>query len=109
LNFLVDHQLPVALARFISAQGHHAVHVRDIGLMEVEDTAIWQHAGRHGIVVISKDEDFTFLANRPLDTGRLVWVRLGNCRKKVLLEAFKAQLPNMVAEFDSGNRLVELR
>jgi predicted nuclease of predicted toxin-antitoxin system len=109
LNFLVDHQLPVALARFISSQGHQAEHVRDIGLKEAEDTVIWQHANRHGQVVVSKDEDFTFLANVPGDTGKLVWVRLGNCRKNALLEAFRNQLPHIVSEFDVGNRLVELR
>ena len=105
----MDHQLPVALARLISAEGHHAEHVRDIGLKEAEDAVIWKHAGRHSLVVVSKDEDFTFLANVPGDTGRLVWVRLGNCRKKVLLERFRTQLPHIVSEFDLGNRLVELR
>lgn len=30
--------------------------------------------------MISKDEDLLFLANRPGDKGRLVWVRLGDCR-----------------------------
>ena len=34
MKFLVDHQLPAALAWFIATQGHPAEHVRDLGLME---------------------------------------------------------------------------
>jgi predicted nuclease of predicted toxin-antitoxin system len=109
VKFLVDHQLPVALARFIASQGHQAEHVGDLGLKEADDRVIWQRAGAHGLVVVSKDEDFTFLAGVPGGTGKLVWVRIGNCRKQVLLEAFRAQLPGIVSELEAGSQIVELR
>ena len=109
MKFLVDHQLPVALARFIVTQGHPAEHVGDLGLKEADDRVIWQCAGTRGLVVVSKDEDFTFLAGVPGRTGKLVWVRIGNCRKRVLLEAFRAQLPRIVSELEAGSQIVELR
>ena len=109
MKFLVDHQLPAALARFIAAQGHEAEHVRDLGLKEAHDVVIWRHANARGLVIISKDEDFTFLATVASGTAKLVWVRLGNCRKKALLEAFGDQLPRIVSELESGSRIVELR
>ena len=76
MKFLVDHQLPPALARFIATQGHQAEHVRDVGLMQADDTVIWRHANARGQVVVSKDEDFTFLAGVAGGTGKLVWVRI---------------------------------
>ena len=109
MKFLVDHQLPPALARFIATQGHQAEHVRDLGLMEADDTVIWRHAVARGVVIVSKDEDFTYLAGLPGGTGKLVWVRLGNCRKGVLLEAFRVQLPRIVSELETGIQIVELR
>jgi predicted nuclease of predicted toxin-antitoxin system len=109
VKFLVDHQLPPALARFIATQGHQAEHVRDLGLMEADDTVIWKHASARDLVIVSKDEDFTFLAGVPGGTGKLVWVRIGNCRKQVLLEAFRIQLPRMVSELEAGGQIVELR
>ncbi|MEI6782091.1 MAG: DUF5615 family PIN-like protein [Verrucomicrobiota bacterium] len=109
MKFLVDHQLPPALARFIVTQGHPAKHVRDLGLMEADDTEIWRYANVHGLVVVSKDEDFTFLAGVPGETGKLVWVRIGNCRKQALLEAFRCQLPRIVSELETGSQIVELR
>jgi predicted nuclease of predicted toxin-antitoxin system len=99
----------VALARFIATQSHSAEHVRDLGLTEADDTVICRHAGARDLVIISKDEDFTFLAGVPGETCKLVWVRIGNCRKQVLLESFRAQLPRIVSELEAGNQIVELR
>lgn len=109
MKFLVDHQLPPALARFIATQGHQAEHVRDLGLTEADDMVIWRHADSRSLVVVSKDEDFTFLAGVAGGTGKLVWVRIGNCRKQALLEAFRIQLPRMVSELEAGGQIVELR
>ena len=109
MKFLVDHQLPVALAWFIATQHHQAEHVRDLGLKEADDTVIWQRAIARDLVIVSKDEDFTFLASVSGGAGKLVWVRIGNCRKQVLLEAFRAQLPRIVSELEAGNQIVELR
>ena len=36
-------------------------------------------------MVVSKDEDFLGLAMRPGDSGRLLWIRTGNCRTAPLL------------------------
>jgi predicted nuclease of predicted toxin-antitoxin system len=41
--------------------------VIDVGLEESKDEVIWNCAFREDAVVISKDEDFVFLANRPGD------------------------------------------
>ena len=109
MKFLVDHQLPAALARFIRARGHEAEHVRDIGLQEADDTTIWQHVVARGLVVVSKDEDFASFSTMPGTGAKLVWLRIGNCRKKVLLEAFGARLPAIVSMLEAGNTLVELR
>lgn len=109
MNFLVDNQLPRVLARFLAQHGHRATHVLDLGLDEASDRALWSHARRHDVVLVSKDEDFVHIANRQGDAGRLVWVRIGNCRKQALLETFDRALPRIVAALEEGYRIVELR
>jgi predicted nuclease of predicted toxin-antitoxin system len=109
VKFLVDHQLPPALARLFESLGHNAQHVRELGLMQALDPIIGQHATANQMVVVSKDEDFYNLATAPSSTIRLIWVRVGNCRTKALLEIFKAQLPRILAAFESGSRIVEIR
>ena len=37
MKFLIDNQLPAALARWLTAKGHDAVHVLDIGQGQTED------------------------------------------------------------------------
>jgi predicted nuclease of predicted toxin-antitoxin system len=60
-------------------------------------------------VVVSKDEDFVFLANRAGDQGRLIWVRLGNCRNLTLLEAFDRLHDQLIAAVEAGQRIIEVR
>ena len=88
MNLLVDGQLPVALASHLRRLGHTCEHVIDVGLGTADDLTVWRHADGQKQILISKDEDFVFLANRPTDTGRLIWVRLGDCRNAVLFDAF---------------------
>jgi predicted nuclease of predicted toxin-antitoxin system len=44
MKFLIDNQLPIALSRWLSAQGVESSHVLDIHLDEVSDRQIWQYA-----------------------------------------------------------------
>jgi predicted nuclease of predicted toxin-antitoxin system len=109
VKFVVDHQLPPALARFLEDQGHVACHVRELGLSSADDAAIWRHATAKAMVVVSKDEDFSFFASSPGATAKLVWVRIGNCRTAFLLERFRLRLPQIIASFEAGSDIVELR
>lgn len=74
VNFLVDAQLPPALARWISAKGHQAAHVFDLGFHTVADLVIWERARNDHAVIITKDEDFVdqwILSSQPVP---LVWI-----------------------------------
>jgi predicted nuclease of predicted toxin-antitoxin system len=109
VRFLVDNQLPAALARFLASHGHDARHVLDMQLDESDDQTIWGRAVAEGWVLVSKDEDFLHLAARPGAATALVWVRLPNCRKAVLLAALERALPSLIAALESGNRVIEIR
>ena len=108
MRFLVDNQLPRALARLLTDLGHQAVHVLDIELAQVDDHTLWAYAAQHGFVIISKDADFADLALLDPHRVQLVWVRIGNCRKSVLLEGIKNSLSTIEQELNSGEMLIEL-
>jgi predicted nuclease of predicted toxin-antitoxin system len=107
VNFLVDHQLPPVIARFLETHGHSAKHVRELGFKEAEDAVIWQYAVANDMTVISKDQDFYFIATSA-SAGNLVWVRIGNCRKRMLFETFKMHLPQILEAFESDSRIIEI-
>jgi predicted nuclease of predicted toxin-antitoxin system len=108
MRFLVDNQLPPLLAGFLRERGHEATHVFEKGLHELDDRTLWERASAAESIVISKDEDFLYLANRPGERGKLLWVRLGNCRNANLIDAFSQSLARVIAAFESGHRVVEL-
>ncbi len=110
MSLLVDNQLPLALARHLAASGWECSHVQDVGLGEAEDRTIWQYAKERALIIITKDEDFQALANRQRSIPpQVVWVRLGNCRKVVLLEAFSRILPDLRDMLAAGDAVVEIR
>jgi len=109
VNFLVDNQLPETLGRFLNDHGHQACHVLDLEMDEASDLGIWNYAAANDWIVVSKDEDFLHLANRPGDAGKLLWVRTGNCLKPVLMETFRKNLPGIIQAFAEGFRVVEIR
>lgn len=109
MRFLIDNQLPVALARWLSSRGWECLHVLDAGLAAASDSEIWRHAIEGAFVVVSKDEDFFHVAARPGSTVQLVWIRLGNCRKAELLDAMERTWPRVSACLEAGERVVEVR
>ena len=44
MRWIIDAQLPPALAEFLRARGHEASHVQDVGLRDKTDNEIWNHA-----------------------------------------------------------------
>lgn len=108
MKFLVDNQLPAALARWLASHGHEALHVLELGLGQAEDQKVAEHAAETGAVLVAKDADFP---ERSVfqDTPQIVWVRLGNCRNEALIRAFSRVLAQLVAELSAGSRVVELR
>jgi predicted nuclease of predicted toxin-antitoxin system len=108
MHFLVDAQLPPALARWLAAMGHAAEHVADRGMQAASDAAIWDYALQAGVTIVTKDEDF---AQRKVlaDNGPVVlWIRLPNTRRRDLLAWFEAVLPDVLAALERGETLVEV-
>jgi predicted nuclease of predicted toxin-antitoxin system len=109
VNFLVDNQLPEALCRFLNTNGHRSEHVLGLRMDEASDLEIWNYAANGNWIVATRDEDYLHLANRPGDLGKLLWVRIGNCRKQTLLQAFERELPGVIRAFEEGFQVVEIR
>ena len=109
MNFLIDAQLPPALARWILSQGHDATHVSELSLQTADDPAIWDHAQNKRAIIVSKDEDFVdrwLLSNKPVP---LVWIRKGNCSNRALLEWLELLWPETLKRLEQGEQLIEIR
>lgn len=109
MRFLVDAQLPPALAHWLRNAGHEAIHVGDVNLREAEDSHIWRHALENHTVLITKDEDFADRARQNPNAPVIVWLRAGNVSNLALRQWFMPQLPQVIAWIEHGVRVVEIR
>jgi predicted nuclease of predicted toxin-antitoxin system len=109
MRFIVDAQLPPALARFLAAQGHTAEHVADIGLRDADDSPIWEYALKHEAVIVTKDEDFPHRHSQSRETPVIVWLRIGNTSRRALLQWFEPLIPQVVELIERGDKLIEVR
>jgi predicted nuclease of predicted toxin-antitoxin system len=108
LRFIVDAQMPPALAEWIRARGYEASALREIGLRDAPDNAIWDYACANSCVLITKDEDFPLLAEaRP--GPPIIWVRTGNLLKRALLGRFEHAWTDLLELLETGLAVIELR
>lgn len=109
MNFLIDAELPPALAQWIKSRGHEATHVFELGFHNADDSTIWQHARKTNAVVVSKDEDFVDRWLMKPEGVALVWIRKGNCSNQALMVWLEPLWPDALKRLQQGERLVELR
>lgn len=109
MRFLVDAQLPPALARWLESKGYPAEHVTDVRMTAASDAAIWDRAIKTGAYIITKDEDFAIRRNfSTMPCPAVVWLRIGNTRKRELLRWMEPLLPRIVQALEQGETLVEI-
>jgi predicted nuclease of predicted toxin-antitoxin system len=107
MRFLVDEQLPAALARWITAQGYVSEHVLDLALGGAKDGAVWKAALERSAVIVTKDEDFPQLA-RSHSGPSVIWIVTGNMSRRDLLQKMERAFPIAVAALNAGERIVQI-
>jgi predicted nuclease of predicted toxin-antitoxin system len=108
-RFLVDAQLPPALAKALREAGHEAEHLEEIGLRQAEDRVVWDHAFRSQAIIVTKDEDFVERFRRVKDGPVILWLRVGNTSNRALHAWFMPLLSTLVERIEAGDRLIEVR
>jgi predicted nuclease of predicted toxin-antitoxin system len=109
VKFIVDNQLPAALAQYLRKRGFDCQHVLETGMGDALDSEICRHAELQERIVISKDEDFLYFAKQREARIQVIWVRLGNCRTSALLAAFERSWPRIESCLKAGDRIIEIR
>jgi predicted nuclease of predicted toxin-antitoxin system len=108
VRFLVDAQLPPALARHLVALGHEATHAADAGLLKAGDREIWERAVASGAVLVSKDEDFVTMRALGTRGPAVIWVRIGNTTTPGLIARFSAAFPGVLAALERGETIIQI-
>ena len=108
MKFLVDANLPPALAQWLASEGHEAQHVADLGMQAAADREIWQHARDLGACIVTKDEDFVLLQALDRAGPAVVWIRIGNAVRNVLMRRLPVLWPEVMSAIERGEKVVEV-
>ena len=108
MRFLIDAQLPPALATWLITEGHEAAHVSDKLMASASDTVIWNFAQQTQSAIVTKDEDFAARKVLASDGPTVIWIRLPNTRRRQLLAWFEAALPDLLVALERGETLIEV-
>ena len=100
MKLLFDQNLSHRLVELLRDVFPDSNHVRNVGLSEADDRAIWSFAMENGFTIVSKDDDFhqlSFLHGAP---PKVIWLRLGNCSTTEIASCMRTRFEQVTA-FDA--------
>ncbi len=89
MRLLFDQNLSPSLVKRLADLFPESTHTEPAGLSRTDDRSIWQFCLKEGFVVVSKDNDFSFLAMQRGAPPKAIWLRLGNCTTEDVEEALR--------------------
>ena len=107
MRFLLDMNLPPAMADWLRSGGHDAVHVREIGLAHLPDREVFARAAEDGRIVVTFDLDFGEIVGLAGATGSgVVLLGLRLARQHHLRERLQAAISRAAEALQAGATVV---
>lgn len=103
MRFLLDMNLPPAMAEWLRSAGHDAVHIRELGLAHLPDREVFARAAQEERIVVTFDLDFGEIVGLGWTTGSgLVLLRLRLARQHYLRERLRAAITEGAEALQAG-------
>ena len=91
MKLLLDQNLSGNLIGRLGDLFPESAHVTAVGMASATDREIWDYAGEHGYVIVSKDSDFRQLAFLHGPPPKTIWLRVGNVNTSMVLQLLVEQ------------------
>ena len=101
MKLLLDQNLSHRLVQRLAAEYPDSVHVAHVGLDTATDRAIWEYAGEHGYVIVSKDTDFRQLAFLYGPPPKVAWLQVGNVSTAAIEDVLRRNVARLT-EFSAS-------
>ena len=108
MKFIIDAQLPPALARTLRALGCEAFAVRELGLREATDAQLWNYALQHGAAIVTKGEDFAQRCLYGQAQPVIVWLQVDNSSNPALPGRVLPFWPVIMQRLKRGDHLIKV-
>lgn len=109
MRIWVDAQLPQALASWMNCTfAVSAIALKDLGLRDAQDFAIFEAARVPGFVIMTKDSDFVDLVCRLGAPPQILWITCGNVTNRALQQLLLLTFPAALEQLHQGATIVEI-
>jgi predicted nuclease of predicted toxin-antitoxin system len=109
MTIWVDGHLSPRTARWISANYPvTAQPLRELGLRDADDDAIFAAARAAHVIVLTKDSDFIRLLEQHGSPPKIIWLTCGNTSDAALQEILGRHLATALSLLNDGENLVEI-
>lgn len=101
MKLLLDENLSDRIIHRIVDLYPDSEHVKTLGLINTDDSVIWEYAKTNGFVIVSKDSDFH---QRSLLYGyppKFIYLRVGNCPTSRITQILRNNLETII-QFESS-------
>ena len=103
MRFLLDMNLPPAIADRLRAEGHDAIHVLHAGYGGLPDRAIFERAAADHRIVVTFDLDFGEIAGASADRRPgVILLRLRRARQSYLWERLRITIAEAGGALETG-------
>ena len=79
MKLLFDENLSPKLVARLTAEFRDSIHVSRVGLDQADDMTVWEFAAASGLMIVTKDADFSEISLRLGAPPKVIWLRRGNC------------------------------
>lgn len=106
----VDAQISPSIARWLTEnfEGVRSRAVRDVGLRDAQDIAIFDGAATAGAVILTKDDDFRTLHDTRFPAPAVILLTCGNTSNARLREILAPVIPRVLAALLAGESIFEV-
>jgi predicted nuclease of predicted toxin-antitoxin system len=91
VKLLFDNNLSVLLSQFLQDTFPGSKHVFELGIDAFSGWEICQYALEKDFTIISKDLDFYYLADTLGSPPKLVWITIGNCKNRAMMDLLRRE------------------
>ena len=97
MKLLFDENLSPRLIKVLGPSFPESQHVELVGPRGQPDAAVWEYAGRHGLCIVSKDNDFRQLSFLKGPPPKVIWLSVGNAGTDAIAALLQRSLPTIEA------------
>ncbi|MGO9336147.1 MAG: DUF5615 family PIN-like protein [Terracidiphilus sp.] len=81
MKLLLDENLSPRLVASVGDLYPNSTHVEDCGLLAAPDEQVWRFALENGFAIVTKGSDFSERSVLDGCPPKVIWLRIGNCKK----------------------------